>query len=73
MYLPQLVQRELRSRDGTLEAIRTLAMRLVQGVGGEHINADGVHAKLDNMAKRWKHLQSLAIERCVDLSSVLLV
>ena len=64
-YFPlvQLVQRELRSHDGTLEAVRNLAVKLVQGVGGGHVNANGVHANLDSMGKRWKHLQRLAVER----------
>ena len=50
-------------REGALEKIRLLALKLVQGVGGNYINADGMNAKLDNVTRRWDHLQSLAVER----------
>ena len=58
-----MIQHELQSRDGALDNIRLLAMKLVQGMGGSHLNSEGIHSKLDIMAKRWKHLQSLAVDR----------
>ena len=36
---------------------------LLQGPGGAHLNAEGIHVKMENLTKRWKHLHSLATER----------
>ena len=56
-----------------LENVRLLGTKLVQGVGGDHINAEGVVGNLDNMTKRWKHLHTLAQERLVREETVELI
>ena len=63
----QSVQQELQTRDGSLERIRVSVVSLVQGPGGSHLNAEGIHTKLENLAKRWKHLQTLAAERWAEI------
>ena len=62
---PQEIQMELTMRDGVVDAMRLQAHKLLQGVGGCHINAASIHAKLDNLGRRWDHLQKLAQERYV--------
>lgn len=65
----QVVEQELKSREASLENIRLLALKLVQGVGGAHLNADAIHSKMNNVSRRWNHLKSLATERyCMDSS-----
>ena len=56
---------ELTMRDGVVDAMRLQAHKLLQGVGGCHINAASIHAKLDNLGRRWDHLQKLAQERYI--------
>ena len=43
--------------------MRLQVYKLLQGVGGSHINAAAIHSKLENMGRRWDHLQKLAHER----------
>ena len=61
----QEIQQELNSHEGALETIRLQAYKLLQGIGGCHVNAAAIHSKLDNMARRWDHLEKLAQERYV--------
>ncbi len=61
----QSVQQELQARDSSLERMRVLVVSLIQGTGGSHLNAEGIHNKMETLGKRWKHLQTLASERCV--------
>ena len=56
---------ELTMRDGVVDAMRLQAHKLLQGVGGRHINTTSIHAKLDNLGRRWDHLQKLAQERYI--------
>ena len=53
------------SKSGALESVRLLAHKLLQGVGGSHIHAAAIHARLDNVSRRWDHLQKLSMERYV--------
>jgi len=46
-----------------MDAMRLQVYKLLQGVGGSHINAAAIHSKLENMGRRWDHLQKLAHER----------
>ena len=52
-------------KEGVVESIRLHAHKLLQGVGGSHMNAAAIHARLDNMGRRWDHLQTLATERYI--------
>ena len=61
----QEIQQELNSHEGALETIRLQAYKLLQGIGGCHVNAAAIHSKLDNTARRWDHLEKLAKERYV--------
>ena len=59
----KVINKELDSHTGTLETLRLHGYKLLQGVGGCHINAAAVNVKLDNLSRRWDHLQKLAQER----------
>ena len=63
--LLQEIQQELHVKEGVVESIRLHAHQLLQGVGGSHINAAAIHGRLDNMGRRWDHLQTLAKDRYV--------
>ena len=59
----QEIQQELHAKEGVVESIRLHAHKLLQGLGGNHMNAAAIHARLDNMGRRWDHLQTLAMDR----------
>ena len=61
----QEIQQELHAKEGAVESIRLHAHKLLQGVGGAHVNASAIHSRLDNVGKRWDHLQTLARDRYV--------
>ncbi len=59
----QEIHQELNSRESALDSIRSNANMLLQGTGGSHVNAATINSKLDNIARKWDHLQMLAQER----------
>ena len=59
----QEIQQELHAKEGVVESIRLHVHKLLQGLGGNHVNSAAIHARLDNMGRRWDHLQTLAMDR----------